>query len=59
VEYDDFGTSSHGFANDSLVLFSMLEQKLWVPDDIITFLVVFVLAAMEGWLMKEGDFLML
>jgi hypothetical protein len=34
----------------------MLEQKLWVPDDIITFLAVFVLAAMEGWLMKEGDF---
>jgi hypothetical protein len=59
VEYDDFGTSSHGFANDALVLFSMLEQKLWVPDSVITFLVVFVLAAMEGWLMKEGDFLML
>lgn len=58
MEYDDFGTSSHGFANDALVLFSMLEQKLWVPDD-ITVLVVFVLAAMEGWLMKEGDFLML
>ncbi|KAG6752849.1 hypothetical protein POTOM_042889 [Populus tomentosa] len=38
----------HGFANDALVLFSMLEQKPWVPDD-ITVLVVFVVAAMEGY----------